>query len=175
MAFCTLVDSMLMVQSAPPSLQVVIMADGQVTRNTEIVKPNVKKVRTMIDGSVIGGFAGKHTSSLQSCLLHLSGHDCGTALKYGNVRFSVVMICLLILALFMSLAKALIFFSIFILCGHPARHATLCILREWNTELLDLYAGATADAFTLFERLESQLEAHPGDRCLPTAACYNTC
>lgn len=24
-------------------------------------------------------------------------------------------------------------------------------------------AGATADAFTLFERLESQLEAHPGD------------
>ncbi|CAK0757493.1 hypothetical protein CVIRNUC_002544 [Coccomyxa viridis] len=59
--------------------EVVIMADGQVTRNTEIVKPNVKKVRTMIDGSVIGGFA-----------------------------------------------------------------------------------GATADAFTLFERLESQLEAHPG-------------
>lgn len=38
--------------------QVVIMADGQVTRNTEIVKPNVRKVRTMIDGSVIGGFAG---------------------------------------------------------------------------------------------------------------------
>ena len=35
------------------------MADGQVTRNTEIVKPNVRKVRTMIDGSVIGGFAGK--------------------------------------------------------------------------------------------------------------------
>ena len=34
------------------------MADGQVTRNTEIVKPNVRKVRTMIDGSVIGGFAG---------------------------------------------------------------------------------------------------------------------
>ncbi|CAL5227214.1 g10134 [Coccomyxa viridis] len=59
--------------------EVVLMADGQVTRNTEIVKPNVKKVRTMIDGSVIGGFA-----------------------------------------------------------------------------------GATADAFTLFERLESQLEAHPG-------------
>ena len=55
------------VQSVPPSLQVVIMADGQVTRNTEIVKPNVKKVRTMIDGSVIGGFAGKYTSSL-SCL-----------------------------------------------------------------------------------------------------------
>lgn len=24
-------------------------------------------------------------------------------------------------------------------------------------------AGATADAFTLFERLESQLEAHPGN------------
>lgn len=34
------------------------MADGQVTRNNEIVKPNVRKVRSMIDGTVIGGFAG---------------------------------------------------------------------------------------------------------------------
>ena len=39
------------------------MADGQVTRNTEIVKPNVRKVRTMIDGSVIGGFAGEKAST----------------------------------------------------------------------------------------------------------------
>ena len=151
------------------------MADGQVTRNTEIVKPNVKKVRTMIDGSVIGGFAGKHASSLQFCLLHLPGHDCDTALKYRNVGSSGGMICLLILALSMSLAKNLILFPIFILCGHPARHATLCMLREWNTELLDRYAGATADAFTLFERLESQLEAHPGAPCLYTAACCNAC
>ena len=67
MAFCTSVDNMLLVQTASPSLQVVIMADGQVTRNTEIVKPNVKKVRTMIDGSVIGGFAGECTSCF-SCL-----------------------------------------------------------------------------------------------------------
>ena len=81
------------------------------------------------------------------------------------------MIHLLILTSFMSLAKDLIFFSTFILCGHPARHATLCMLREWNTELLNRYAGATADAFTLFERLESQLEAHPGDCCFCTAAC----
>lgn len=58
--------------------QVVIMADGQVTRGNEIVKPNVKKVRRLND-AVIGGFA-----------------------------------------------------------------------------------GATADAFTLFERLEMQLEQHPG-------------
>ncbi|KAL0018775.1 hypothetical protein WJX77_008365 [Trebouxia sp. C0004] len=58
--------------------KVVIMADGQVTRGNEIVKPNVKKVRKLND-SVIGGFA-----------------------------------------------------------------------------------GATADAFTLFERLEMQLEQHPG-------------
>lgn len=35
------------------------MADGQVTRNSEIVKPNVRKVRSMFDGKVIGGFAGK--------------------------------------------------------------------------------------------------------------------
>ena len=33
------------------------MADGQVTRGNEIVKPNVKKVRKLND-SVIGGFAG---------------------------------------------------------------------------------------------------------------------
>ncbi len=40
-------------------MQVVIMADGQVTRDAEIIKPNVKKVRRIGDGSVIGGFAGK--------------------------------------------------------------------------------------------------------------------
>ena len=33
------------------------MADGQVTRGGEVVKPNVKKVRTIGD-NVIGGFAG---------------------------------------------------------------------------------------------------------------------
>ena len=38
-------------------LQVVIMADGQVTRGNEIVKPNVTKVRRLND-SVISGFAG---------------------------------------------------------------------------------------------------------------------
>ena len=34
------------------------MADGQVTRGSEIVKPNVRKVRRIGDGKVIGGFAG---------------------------------------------------------------------------------------------------------------------
>ena len=38
--------------------QVVIMADGQVTRGNEIVKPNVKKVRRLNE-NVIGGFAGQ--------------------------------------------------------------------------------------------------------------------
>ena len=33
------------------------MADGQVTRGNEVVKPNVKKVRRLND-AVIGGFAG---------------------------------------------------------------------------------------------------------------------
>ena len=42
------------------------MADGQVTQNTAIVKPNVRKVRSMIDGSVIGGFAGKSASLLSA-------------------------------------------------------------------------------------------------------------
>lgn len=64
--------------------ETVIMADGQVTMGSEIVKPNVKKVR-IIEPGVVGGFA-----------------------------------------------------------------------------------GATADAFTLFERLEQQLEQHPGQL---TRAC----
>ena len=41
-----------------PHKQVVIMADGQVTRGNEVVKPNVKKVRRIADGNVISGFAG---------------------------------------------------------------------------------------------------------------------
>lgn len=38
--------------------QVVMMADGQVTAGDHIVKSSVKKLRTMADGKVIGGFAG---------------------------------------------------------------------------------------------------------------------
>lgn len=34
------------------------MADGQVTRGGEVVKPNVRKLRSLSDGNVIGGFAG---------------------------------------------------------------------------------------------------------------------
>lgn len=34
------------------------MADGQVTRGSEVVKPNVRKVRALGEGNVIGGFAG---------------------------------------------------------------------------------------------------------------------
>uniref|UniRef100_A0A7R9SUZ7 HslU--HslV peptidase n=1 Tax=Polyblepharides amylifera TaxID=1486889 RepID=A0A7R9SUZ7_9CHLO len=38
--------------------EVVIMADGMCSRGSEIVKPNVKKLRRIQDGQVIGGFAG---------------------------------------------------------------------------------------------------------------------
>lgn len=38
--------------------EVIVMADGQVTRGSEVVKPNVKKTRLLGDGNVIGGFAG---------------------------------------------------------------------------------------------------------------------
>ena len=46
------------VHSAAYVSQVVIMADGQVTQGSEIVKPNVRKVRR-IGKDVIGGFAGE--------------------------------------------------------------------------------------------------------------------
>jgi ATP-dependent HslUV protease subunit HslV len=73
--------------------QTVVMADGQVTMGSEIVKPNVKKVRVIQPG-VVGGFA-----------------------------------------------------------------------------------GATADAFTLFERLETKLEEHPGQltrACVELAKAWRT-
>ena len=46
-----------------PLLQVIIMADGQVTRGNEIIKPNVRKVRRIGDNKVIGGFAGEQQRS----------------------------------------------------------------------------------------------------------------
>lgn len=81
------------------------MADGQVTRGNEIIKPNVRKVRRIGDNKVIGGFAGEQR------------------------RQSVLLFWWLNL----------------MLMPYPS-----------------YFAGATADAFTLFERLEMQLEQHPG-------------
>jgi ATP-dependent HslUV protease subunit HslV len=38
--------------------KVVVAGDGQVSMGQTVMKPNAKKVRTLHDGSVIGGFAG---------------------------------------------------------------------------------------------------------------------
>ncbi len=38
--------------------KVIVAGDGQVSMGQTIMKPNAKKVRTLHDGSVIGGFAG---------------------------------------------------------------------------------------------------------------------
>ena len=81
------------------------MADGQVTRGNEIIKPNVRKVRRIGDNKVIGGFAGEQQRS----------------------------------------AMMLFWWLYLMLMPCPS-----------------CFAGATADAFTLFERLEMQLEQHPG-------------
>jgi ATP-dependent HslUV protease, peptidase subunit HslV len=83
------------------------MADGQVTQGSEIVKPNVRKVRRIND-DVIGGFAGR-------------------AVRWRWMHCSYM-------------------------CQGGAQHLTS----------LSLSVGATADAFTLFERLELKLEEHPG-------------
>lgn len=51
----------------------------------------------------------------------------------------------------------------FELCNaQNAMHDTLFLL---NNLLALPIAGATADAFTLFERLEAQLEANSGESC----------
>ena len=38
--------------------KVVVIGDGQVSMGNTVMKPNARKVRTLGDGSVIGGFAG---------------------------------------------------------------------------------------------------------------------
>ncbi len=38
--------------------QAVIAGDGQVSLGQTVIKPNARKVRRLVDGSVIGGFAG---------------------------------------------------------------------------------------------------------------------
>ncbi len=43
------------------------MADGQGTIGSQILKPNIKKLRRMGKGSVIGGFAG-HSYALKAYL-----------------------------------------------------------------------------------------------------------
>lgn len=46
-----------------------------------------------------------------------------------------------------------------------------------NNEIIAGFAGATADAFTLFERLEAKLEAHPGQlvrACVELAKDWRT-
>jgi ATP-dependent HslUV protease subunit HslV len=83
-------------------LQVVLVADGQVTMGGTVVKPNVKKTRKIGD-SAIGGFAGL-TPAIER----------------------------------LPVTAAFVMYRLHVL------------------------AGATADAFTLFERLEHKLEEHSG-------------
>eukprot|EP00891_Asterochloris_glomerata_P002523 jgi/Astpho2/2523/Aster-04239 len=52
--------------------KVIIMADGQVTRGNEIIKPNVRKVRRIGDNKVIGGFAGEQQRQLTRAAVELA-------------------------------------------------------------------------------------------------------
>lgn len=53
--------------------------------------------------------------------------------------------------------------------GNTVLKANACKVRRLGKgEIISGFAGATADAFTLFERLEAKLEAHPGQL---TRAC----
>ena len=44
--------------SARSADKVVIIGDGQVSMGQTVMKPNARKVRKLVDGAVIGGFAG---------------------------------------------------------------------------------------------------------------------
>ncbi len=44
--------------------QVVIAGDGQISMGSVVIKSNARKVRTLIDGSVIAGFAGATADAL---------------------------------------------------------------------------------------------------------------
>jgi ATP-dependent HslUV protease subunit HslV len=87
--------------------EVVIMADGQVTSGSHILKPNVKKTRVLQGGS------SDTAPATETKTEEGATHDDASASPRADV----------------------------VIAG---------------------FAGATADAFTLFERLEAQLEQHPG-------------
>ena len=52
-------------------MQVVVMADGQGTIGSQILKPNIKKLRSMGKDGVIGGFAGELATAYRTsyCIL----------------------------------------------------------------------------------------------------------
>ena len=72
------------------------MADGQVTRGNEIVKPNVKKVRKLND-SVIGGFAGV----LNNWLISLGRHPGILVEPVQHVHIHVLQVLLRMLSLYL--------------------------------------------------------------------------
>ena len=48
------------------------------------------------------------------------------------------------------------------------------VRRLGNGQVIAGFAGATADAFTLFERLEAKLERHPGQLRAPASSWPRT-
>jgi ATP-dependent HslUV protease subunit HslV len=62
--------------------------------------------------------------------------------------------------------------------GHTVMKGTACKIRRlYNNTILSGFAGSTADAFTLFDRLESKLEKHKGQllrACIDMAKDWRT-
>ena len=48
------------------------------------------------------------------------------------------------------------------------------VRRLGKGDVIGGFAGATADAFTLFERLEAKLEQYPGQLCAPRSSSPRT-
>ena len=135
------------------------MADGQVTMGGTVVKPNVRKTRK-IGEQVVGGFAGG------------SGSGSGWARVWGGGGAVHTVSSALHGVLGNAAAAAAAAGCSSCPPRFPRAHLSPIapLLPVAGSHTLPPppgsrppgIAGATADAFTLFERLESKLEEHSG-------------
>jgi hypothetical protein len=154
--------------------QVVMIGDGQVTMGAEVVKPNVKKVRRIGTG-VIGGFAGARPVRCCATARARRRHDATRAAAplaraalpapaAALPQRHIARVCPRCRA---QLRQRVPSASRRSAPAYACAHSNPALSRALTRALR---AGATADAFTLFERLENKLEEHPA-RALPLLPC----
>jgi len=147
--------------------QVVVAGDGQVTLGNTVIKSNAKKVRRVGKGNVIAGFAGatadafalferleakleQHPNQLARACVEL-------AKDWRTDRY------LRRLEAMMAVADKQVSLGATVIKANARK-----VRSVGKGDVIGGFAGATADAFTLFERLEAKLEQYPGQL---TRAC----